>query len=126
VEPEGARVAVGRCEEELREATLRNDAKATDRLLADDWINVGPDGSVTDKKGLLKIIKDFKFHSITDEDTRIRIFGDSAVVTGASVRVLSGPGGRPVTRKVRFTRVWVNREDGWVVVSAQSTVIADS
>jgi len=124
-EPEGARKAVEKREKELRKATLKNDAKATDRLLADSWTNTGPDGTVTDKAELLRVIKDFKFRSITDENVSIRIDGDRATVTGTSERVLSGPDGKPVTRKVRFTRVWVRQEKDWVVLSARSTALAE-
>jgi hypothetical protein len=34
-------------ESEGRQATLKNDVAATDRLLAENWMNVNPDGSVT-------------------------------------------------------------------------------
>ena len=38
-----------RLENEGREATLRNDLAANERLLADNWININPDGSITTK-----------------------------------------------------------------------------
>lgn len=124
-EPEGDRKTVQKREKELREATLENDLKATDRLLADDWTNTAPDGTVTDKATLLRTLKDFKFESIQDEDVRIRIDGDRATVTGSSVRVLSGPDGQPVTRRVRFTRVWEKQKKEWRAVAARSSALAE-
>ena len=125
-EPEGTRKAIEKRETELRKATLKNDAKATDRLLADEWTNTAPDGTVTNKADLLRVIKDFKFQSITDENVSIRIDGDRATVTGTSERVLTGADGKPVTRRVRFTRVWVKQKKDWVVLSARSTALAEA
>jgi hypothetical protein len=42
-----------RLESEGREATLKNDIEANDRLLADNWLNVNADGSITTKAKLI-------------------------------------------------------------------------
>ena len=46
-----------RLESEGRQATLKNDLAANDRLLADNWINVNADGSITTKAKLLELLK---------------------------------------------------------------------
>ena len=73
-----------RLENEGREAALKNDTEANDRLLADNWVNINPDSSVTTKAKLMELLKDgsFKIISIDNDEVMVRIFGDAVVVTG--------------------------------------------
>ncbi|MFN2510324.1 MAG: nuclear transport factor 2 family protein [Pyrinomonadaceae bacterium] len=114
-----------RLENEGREATLKNDLAANDRLLADKWINVNADGSVTTKAKLLELLKagSFTIQSIENDEVMVRVFGESAVVTGRSTTKRSGEGGEILTRQVRFTRVYAKNHGRWQVVSAQNTII---
>ena|GEM_PF-2900530 len=75
-----------RLESEGREATLKNDLPANDRLLADNWINVNADGSVTTKAKLMELLKagSFTILSIENDEVMVRVFGEAAVVTGRS------------------------------------------
>jgi ketosteroid isomerase-like protein len=112
-------------ENEGREATLKNDLAANDRLLADNWINVNPDGSVTTKAKLLELLKagSFKIMSIENDEVMMRVFGDAAVVTGRSTTKRAGDDGQTLTRQVRFTRVYARNHGRWQVVSAHNTLI---
>jgi ketosteroid isomerase-like protein len=80
---------------------------------------------VTTKPQLLALLESspFTFLSIEDEDVSVRIFGETAVVTGRSTRKRAGPSGEAVTQSVRFTRVYAERDGRWQVVSAQTTPI---
>jgi ketosteroid isomerase-like protein len=113
-------------ESEGRKATLENDIKANDRLLADNWLNINPDGSITTKAKLLELLKDgsFKIMSIENEEVMVRVYGDAAVVTGRSTTKRAGQGGEVVGRQVRFTRVYAKSKAQWQVVSAHNTLIA--
>lgn len=112
-------------ENENRQATLNNDAKVFERLLADDWINTNANGTVTTKAQLLNLLKSeaFKFAAIEYDDVLIRTYKDTAIVTGRSTTKRTGQDNNILTRQVRFTRVYVRRDKGWQVVSAQSTPI---
>lgn len=115
-----------RLENEGREATLKNDIAANDRLLADNWLNVNPDGSVTSKARLLELLKNSSFTilSIDNDDVSVRAYGDAAVVTGRSTTKRAGQGSEIITRQVRFTRVYAKSKHGrWQVVSAHNTLI---
>ena len=117
-----------RLESEGREATLKNDIKANDRLLADNWMNINPDGSITTKAKLMELLKDnsFKIMSIENDEVMVRVFGDAAVVTGRSTTKRTGQGGEVIARQVRFTRVYAKNQGRWQVVSAHNTLIAKS
>jgi ketosteroid isomerase-like protein len=116
-----------RLENEGRTATLNNDLAANDRLLADNWININPDGSVTTKAQLLKLLTagSFKIMSIENDEVLIRIFGDAAVVTGRSTTKRAAVDGEIISRQVRFTRVYARNRGRWQVVSAHNTLIRD-
>jgi ketosteroid isomerase-like protein len=116
-------------ESEGRKATLENDIKANDRLLADNWLNINPDGSITTKAKLLELLKDgsFKIMSIENDEITVRVYGerrDAAVVTGRSTTKRAGQGGEVLVRQVRFTRVYAKSNGQWRVVSAHNTLIA--
>jgi hypothetical protein len=115
-----------RLESEGREATLKNDIAANDRLLADNWLNVNPDGSVTTKAKLMELLKDnsFRIMSIENDEVMVRIYGNAAVVTGRSTTKRAGQGSEVVIRQVRFTRVYAMSKGQWQVVSAHNTLIA--
>lgn len=113
-------------ENEGREATLKNDIEANNRLLADNWMNINPDGSITTKAKLMELLKDgsFKIMSIENDEVMVRVYGDAAVVTGRSTTKRAGQGSEVVARQVRFTRVYAKSKGQWQVVSAHNTLIA--
>jgi hypothetical protein len=112
-------------EREGREATLRNDVALWNGLLADSWVNTNADGTVTTKAQLLTLLRErpFSFVSIEDDDVEIRLHPGVAVVTGRSSRTLAGAGDTVIVRQVRFTRVYVLKNDRWQVAAAQATPI---
>lgn len=118
--------AIRALEAEGRAAALSGDPEAHERLLAADWINVNSNGTVTTKAQLLALLRSspFKLLSIDDEDVGVRVFGDTAVVTGRSLRKRATPSGEAATQVVRFTRVYVEKEGRWQVVSAQTTPVS--
>ena len=111
-------------ENENREATLKNDANVFERLLADDWLNTNANGTVTTKAQLMSLVKSgtFKISSLEYDDVMIRAYKDTAVVTGRSTSTSMGQDNKLIGQ-VRFTRVYIKRDKGWQVVSAQSTPI---
>src|SRR5213082_2321573 len=68
------------------QAQIHADAAALERIYADDFIGVGPSGTVRTKP---QVIADFtsgdlKFQSITIDGVRVRVYGDAVVETGRS------------------------------------------
>jgi len=88
------------------------------RIYADDFIGVGPSGTVRTKP---QVIADFtsgelKFQSITTEEVQVRVYGNTAVETGRST-MIGQDKGKDVPRDTRFTRVWVNQRGRWRLVA---------
>jgi ketosteroid isomerase-like protein len=109
---------IRRLDDERIQAQIHADKVALDRIYADDFIGVGPSGTVRKKP---QVISDFtsgelKFQSITTDEVEIRIYGNTAVETGRST-MIGEDKGKPVPRDNRFTRVWVKQKGRWQLVA---------
>ena len=110
--------AIRQLDNERIQAQIGADAVAIDRIYADDFIGVGPSGTVRNKA---QVIADFtsgalKFQSITTDEVQVRVYENTAVETGLSTMVGQDKG-KAVPRDTRFTRVWVKREGRWRLVA---------
>ena len=110
--------AIRRLDKERIQAQIGADAVALDRIYADDFIGVGPSGTVRTKP---QVISDFtsgdlKFQSITTDDVQVRVYENTAVETGLSTMVGQDKG-QTVPGDTRFTRVWVKQKGRWRLVA---------
>jgi len=100
------------------QAQIGADAVALDRIYGDDFIGVGPSGTVRTKA---QVISDFtsgdlKFQSITTYEVQVRVYEKTAVETGLS-KMVGQEKGKAVPRDTRFTRVWVKQQGRWWLVA---------
>ncbi len=104
---------------------LKGDATGLAALLADDFILTHSDGRVQYKADYVQELA-FKTRTnsqIDNADLSYRSYGSTLIVTGASIQ--SGvSGGKPWEGKFRFTRVWVQAEGKWKLVSSHSSRIS--
>ena len=110
--------AIRQLDNERIQAQIHADAAALDRIYADDFIGIGPSGTVRAKPQVLSDFTsgDLKFQSITTDDVHVRIYGNTAVETGRST--MNGQDrGKIVPRDNRFTRVWVKQHGRWRLVA---------
>ena len=110
--------AIRQLDNERIQAQIHADAAALDRLYADDFIGVGPSGTVRTKP---QVLADFtssalKFQSITTDEVQVRVYGNTAVETGLST-MTGQDKGKAVPRDARFTRVWVKQRGRWRLVA---------
>jgi len=118
-------------ERQWLDAYIKHDAEAMARIEADDFTITYPDGSVRTKAEEVEAQKkaarqpaDPSQASAT-EDEHIRVYGNTAVLTGVFV----SKGGRQNPNAVfrsRYTDVYVRRGGVWQVVASQLTAIPDS
>ena len=112
-------------DQERIQAQIDVDAMALDRIYADDFIGIGPSGTVRTKP---QVISDFtsgdlKFQSITTDEVRVRVYGNTAVETGRST-MIGQDKGKAVPRDNRFTRVWIKQGSWRLVANHYSLLIA--
>src|SRR5215471_2323770 len=110
--------AIIQVDHERIQAQINADAVALDRLYAEDFIGVGPSGTVRSKP---QVISDFtsgtlKFQSITTDEVQVRVYENTAVETGLST-MIGQDKGKTVPRDTRFTRVWVKQQGRWRLVA---------
>ena len=109
---------IRKLDNERIQAQIHADATALERIYADDFTGVGPSGTVRTKP---QVISDFtsgdlRFQSITTDDVRVRVYGNTAVETGRST--MNGHDkGKEVPHDTRFTRVWVKQHGRWRLVA---------
>ena len=104
---------------EWDEATVKGDAAALDRLLADEFTFVGG----VRRKAYLDSVKtqsaETFVESAVSQDVRVQIYGDTAVVTGIDV-IKGKNGGQPYENKYLYMDVWVKRAGRWQCVKVYS------
>jgi ketosteroid isomerase-like protein len=95
-------------------AMITNDAAAIGRFMADDWIIVGSDGSVTDKTGFLGLVASgVVIHDVmTSENMTVRVYGNAAVVTSDGVSAGTYHG-QPFREVERASSVFVRQSGEW-------------
>ena len=105
-------------------AIVTRDVQEYTRILADDFIFTGADGTVSDKKGEIDRVRSgsLTFESGTSDDVRIKIYGKTAVVTGRFTAKGTN-NGRDFTFVERYTAVFLKRSGRWQMVAEQATEI---
>jgi ketosteroid isomerase-like protein len=103
-----------------------NDIATLDSLLSADYIHTDFFGRVQNRGQWLDYMKDRKAKDITNriafEDVQIRIYGDTAVVTGRNIikGALTVPANEAST-EIRFTQVLHKTHGEWMRIGFQAT-----
>ncbi|MEP7116701.1 MAG: nuclear transport factor 2 family protein [Acidobacteriota bacterium] len=88
------------------------------QILADDFRNTNPDGTIVDRAGFLaQIARPANLKSLTCQEVEIRLFGDTAIVHAQTVYETSD--GRPGAG--RYTDVWHKQDGQWRAIAAHVT-----
>jgi ketosteroid isomerase-like protein len=111
--------------EEWGRAARGADARALERLLADDFSATTADGRVRNRR---EYIADFvsgsrRIDELTFDDYRSRVHGSAAALThGGTLRGTQD--GRDASGRYRWTHIFVRRGARWRVVATQATRLA--
>jgi uncharacterized protein (TIGR02246 family) len=110
--------AIRQVDNERIQAQIHADAEALDRIYAEDFIGIGPSGTVRTKPQVLADFtsQNLKFQSITTDEVQVRVYENTAVETGLST-MIGQDKGKTVPRDNRFTRVWVKQQGRWRLVA---------
>ena len=109
-------------EKAFAEAIVQNDLEDIGGLVTDDWIVIGPDGEIVDRARFFEVIKSgaLTHDMMESEDFRVRVYGDSAVVTGLT-RTKGKFMGQEFSTQERATDVFVKRDGRWQCVLTHLT-----
>ncbi|HKZ81973.1 MAG TPA: nuclear transport factor 2 family protein [Pyrinomonadaceae bacterium] len=130
--PAAEQVALSSAERELTQvvnnyidALKSKDMTKLDRIWADDLTSTNARGDVLSKTQRVANIQSGadKFDSIEASDQKIRVYGDTGVVTSLAT-LKAQYSGQDASGQYRTTQVWVKRSGNWQLVALQMTRIA--
>jgi ketosteroid isomerase-like protein len=113
---ESVEQAVLKATQDWLAADERQDRAALNKIIADDFVGTGPMGTTVSKGDVIPREGTGNGHglSISGQDIKARVFGDTAIVTGRGVPKTQ-QNERP---EMRFTVVFVKRAGNWQMVGA--------
>ena len=115
---------IRKLEEARNQAILHGDVGALDRMTSDDYTFITLRGEMRTKAEILKGFASGSFHYESREisDLKVRVYGDTAIVTGRSVQK-GMENGKDYSGGYWFTRVYVKQNGHWLTVALQTTLI---
>ena len=115
---------VRRMEVEWGEAFERKDFAVLDQLMADEYILTDPLGNVRSKSESLAAIETNEVHFETSQsdDVKVRINGDTAIVTGRST-FRGHYKGWSMSGQYQYTDILVKRSGRWQAVGSHITAL---
>jgi ketosteroid isomerase-like protein len=111
-------------EQERNRAIVKGDAAALEQMTSDDYTFITLRGELRTKAEIVQGFRSGSFHydNRRISDLNVRMYGDTAVVTGRSVQT-GRENGKDYSGDYRFTRVYVKRDGAWQTVALQTTLI---
>lgn len=113
-------------EDQVRQALLTGDAATLEKLLADDFLGISANGTLSDKQQYLRRIgkREHQFSRIDVVDRKFRIQTSSAIVV-TTAEVLGKLDATPVSGIFRYTRVYSREANGdWRLRNFEATRVS--
>jgi ketosteroid isomerase-like protein len=103
-------------------AVVKGDVAYVEKQTADDYMFINMFGQTTDKMQLIDSMKSGNLKLSADDisDVKVRVYGNTAVVTGKS-DIKGMMGGKDASGQSLFTRVFVKKGGHWQTVTLQQT-----
>jgi len=99
-------------------AQVSQDIAVLEEVLGDDLVYTHSDARVDTKRSYIDAVAKRGYRGVTTRDVVVRIYGDTAVVTGIAELAVSDT----LQFTARYTNVWVRRGN-WQNVLWQSTML---
>lgn len=118
----GTEQQVKAIDDQYRQAVLKGDTDFMQKHMADNYLSIGSNGQEMTKDQVIRNRKEgkTKYDAIDLKDTKVRTFGNTAIVEHeAHVKGITPSG--PIDGDFRATLVWVKQGNDWKLVSFQST-----
>jgi ketosteroid isomerase-like protein len=108
------------------EAVVKANVAKLDKETSDDYMLINMNGRMADKAAMIEGFKSGSSKITSEElsDLKVRIYGNTGVVTGKA-DIKGTLGGQDATGQILFTRVYVKKNGHWQSVSLQQTRAAN-
>jgi hypothetical protein len=132
----GAEREIRGLEAQLNRAVVTGDRAFFERVLAEDFTHTSHSGKFKTRAEWMAENKfenqqgkpqpgKTTYEAFEVDDLAVRIYGETAVVTGRSTPKGRNAKGESIRGRYRFLRVWVKRSGTWQVVAFQGTRMAE-
>jgi ketosteroid isomerase-like protein len=97
-----------------------------EKQTSDDYTFINLNGRMSDKSQMINAFKTGQTKLTSNElsDMKVRVYGDTAVITGKA-DIKGTLGGKDVVGQIMFTRVYVKKGDQWQSVAFQQTRVSN-
>lgn len=105
------------------ESVATGDTSAIDRILADDFIGVDPEGHLYNKQRMIDETRNAPKYFVSNRlnEVKVRFYGKTAVAQGSETwEKRSGERGRFV-----WTDTWLQRNGRWQIVAAEDLIATE-
>ena len=118
----GVEKAVANLEQQWTTAAKMSNADGVAPLLADNFVDLNSDGSMRDKAQTLATTKASKWQVNEISDVKVKVFGNTAIATGAWEGKGTSGDGKTVDAHERWVDTWMKMPNGkWQCIASAST-----
>lgn len=105
------------------EAAMKRDTATIERILADDFLGVAPDGTFYDKAKEIADVRAQTEAVVSNQldEVKVRFYGDTAVAQGKET--WERRTGNPRHGHYVWTDTWVRKGDKWQIVAAEDVIV---
>lgn len=113
-------------ERQWAESVETGDTGAAERILADDFVGVDPEGNFYDKAKMIADTRTFSKDFISNKlnEVKVRFYGDTAVAQGSES--WERRTGTPKRGRFVWTDTWIRRNGKWQIVAAEDLIASES
>jgi len=113
--------AILKAEREIAAAFENEDADWLEKHLDPSFTLTGSTGKVTTRADEVADLRGgTKYDVFRNRDSKVRLYGDAAVVTGIT-RVEGQAEGKPYKLDFQFTDTYIRKPEGWVMVASHAS-----
>jgi uncharacterized protein (TIGR02246 family) len=122
IDYEKAEQYIKESEKQWAESVASGDTSVIQRILADDFIGVDPDGNQYKKQQMVDDTRNAPKYFLSNHlnNVIVRFYGNTAVAQGDETWVRRS--GEPSTARFVWTDTWVYRNNQWQIVAAEDLV----
>lgn len=112
-------------ERQWAESVANGDTGAIERILADDFLGVDPDGRLYDKAKMVADTRTAPNYFLSNHlnEVKVRFFGDTAVAQGSET--WERRTGTPKRGRFVWTDTWIKRNGKWQIVAAEDLIVPE-
>jgi hypothetical protein len=118
---EGIEQEILMLEQTSNDATLKKDRAALEQLLADDYVSLNSNGTLTNKTEDITESMGANWTDAKMSNLKVRVYGNTAVVTGNLM--LTGSAKGYVAGPRLRTDIWVRRNGRWQEVASHTSLV---